>query len=217
MSLRSSLPAAALALLLVAGRGAAFADDPAPVAPDPAAQDKSQALVDRTDHGREVFRVDAAGTIIHIQSGMACPRGNELLMLDRLMVTPGVPVGDDAGCDYRTPSGKTTIFATRRGAWTLERYAAGTFAAIRKVHPDARPIGGQISLLYPEISKPIRESFAITQNNTASITSAWIAQEGDWLILVRATYPAEPRHDPEFAAALAMMYAQLSVYRSAVK
>ena len=218
MSSRSPLLAVAFALLLVTGGGAA-ADQPAnnPPAADPVAQAKSQALIDSTTNGRAVFRAELEGSIVHLQSGMACSRRGPLDTLARLVITPGVPLGDDVGCDYVTPTGKLTIFATRRAAWTLEAYAAGTFAAIRKTYPDARPIGGQISVLYPEVSKPIKESFAITQDGRASITSAWIAQEGDWLILVRATYPAEPRHDPEFLAAMAMLWAQLSVHRSAVK
>ena len=215
MSLRSSLPAIALALLLIAGRGMALANDPAP---DPAAQAKSLALIDRTPNGASVFRVDLDyGTVIHIQSGMMCPRGQPLMALDRLVIEPGVALGDDVACDYVGPSGKTTVLATRRGSQTLEAYAADTFVAIRRIHPDARPIGGQESLLSPQISPPIKESFAIAQNGSASITSAWIAQEGNWLILVRATYPAEQRHDPEFIAAALMMIAQGTIHQSAAK
>jgi hypothetical protein len=217
MKYRSPLPAVALALLLVAGSRAALADDPAP-APDPAAQAKSQALIDRTPSGASVFRVDLDyGTVIHIQSGMMCPRGQPAMALDRLVIEPGVALGDDVACNYVGPSGKTTVFATRHGSQTLEAYAADTFAAIRRIHPDARPIGGQESLLSPQISPPIKESFAIAQNGSAFITSAWIAQEGNWLILVRATYPAEQRHDLEFIAAALMMIAQGTIHQSAAK
>ena len=213
--MKRGLPVLAVALLILFLSDAAATD--APPAPDPVAQSKSQALVDRTPNGASVFRIGPDGTVIHIQSGMMCAPGQPLMALDRLVIESGVALGDDVACDYVGPSGKTTVFATRRGSRTLEAYAADTFAAIRRIHPDARPIGGQMWLGYPGISQPIGMSFAITQNASASITSAWIAQEGNWLILVRATYPAEPRHDPEFIAAVLMMVAQRTIQQSAVK
>jgi hypothetical protein len=194
---------------------AAAADEPP--APGPAAQ-SSQALIDRTPNGASVFRVDLDyGAVIHIQSGMMCLRGQPLMALDRLVIKPGVALGDDVACDYVGPSSKTTVSATRRGSRTLEAYAADTLAAIRQLHPNAQPIGGQDSLLSPQISPPIKAAFAIAQNGSASITSAWIAQEGDWLILVRATYPAEQRHDLEFGAAALMFVAQGTIHQSAAK
>jgi hypothetical protein len=54
-------------------------------------------------------------------------------------------------------------------------------------------------------------SFAITIDGSPHLTSFWVAQERDWYITARATYPAEPRHDPEFLAAMSFLYAQNAV------
>jgi hypothetical protein len=213
MGHRLRLPAVALALLLIAGGRVALADDPASAVPDPTVQAQSQALVDRTAYGRDAFRVDAAGTIIHIQSGMACPHSSALLRLGRLEISTQVPIGDDVTCDYFAPDGgKTTIFATRRGATTRAFYFTDILAAIRQKYPDARPTTGPMVASLPELGKPLAAAFTITKNGRPYVTSVWVSEERDWLIEVRATYPPEPRHDPELLASMYVIAVQKSIH-----
>ena len=58
---------------------------------------------------------------------------------------------------------------------------------------------------------PIARSFATEIDGRPMLTSVWIAQERGWFVTVRSTYPAEPRHDPEFMAAVMFLYAQIAV------
>ncbi|MGE3741506.1 MAG: hypothetical protein AB7I59_18600 [Geminicoccaceae bacterium] len=196
---------------MVAVDGDARAD----FAPNPAAQARVQELIDATENGAIAFRAGTSGEVIHIQSGMVCLRGDQAMALTHLFVYPGVPVGDDVGCDYVTPEGKLTVFATRRESLTFNSYAAGIFQTIAGIYPTARRIDGPMVMTYEGINQPAAGAFAVEIDGKPYISSVWIAEVRGWFVEVRATYPSEPRHDPEFLAALSMMWAQKSVRDSA--
>ena len=179
---------------------------------DPAAQARAQALIDSVENGKSIFRSGELGEVIHIQSGMSCSPGSQKMTLIRVVVTPATTPGDDVACDYQTAGGKTTIFAVRIGANTLEGYAADVLSTLAKLYPDAKPTSGPMILSYPNISTPHARALAIKVDGKPYITSVWISQERGWLVVVRATYPAEPRHDPEFLAAAGSMFAQKSIH-----
>lgn len=171
----------------------------------------SQGLIQSIEHGAQVFRLGLLGSVVHIQSGMICVPGKEQLHLIRLVVGPIGQIGDDAGCDYVTATGKTTVFVTRLRGLTAQSQEAGIIAALKTAFPDAKLIAGPMIALYPGLSKPHAASFSCMYNSRPSITSVWISQEKDWLIEVRSTYLAEPRHDPEFMAAMMSLFVQKTI------
>lgn len=204
--LRFRTTAVALHLVLATGTGA-LADS----TPRSAAQEHVQALIDSTENGALAFRTGPSGEVIHVQSGMECLPGDQAMKLTDLLVNLGAPVGDDVGCDYVTQKGKFTISATRRRSLAFESYAADFRRTFVWTYPTARPIDGPVVMTYDDFSQPDAGAFAVEINGEPYITSVWIAKEGGWFVGVRATYPAEPRHDPEYLAALSMMWAQKSI------
>ncbi len=133
------------------------------------------------------------------------------MRLSGLFIGPFGAVGDDVGCDYVVPDGKTTVVATRHGTRTLQAAAVELDHAIKLTFPDAKPVGGPMIASYPGQQTPLAGSWSCTFNGKPSITSAWLAQVGDWLIEVRATYPATERHDHELLASMAVINAQMSI------
>jgi hypothetical protein len=185
-------------------------------APDDAGQPATtQQLIQALQGGSTVFRADPHGAAIHLQSGMVCVPGAQQMRLSRLFVGPTGAIGDDVGCDYVMPDGKTTVFATRLGTRTLQAATVDVARAIKLTFPDAQQISGPMVASYPGLQTPIAGSWSCTFNGKPSITSVWLVQGGDWLIEVRATYPAGERHDPELLASMAVINAQMSISKSA--
>ena len=207
--MRTSNHAWVIVLAILAGCASALAAAPEP---DPARQARAQAIVDETPNGAAAFRANALGAIVHIQSGMTCLLGNDAWPLARLVVTPNVPAGDDVGCDYAARDGKITAFATRLGAQPFDGYVAGVIAAIKQVYPSAGAPEAVMILTEPGISKPHAVGFPVTIDGKRYMTSVWLAEENGWAIEVRATYPAEPRHDPESIAAGMTLLAQKTIH-----
>ena len=183
---------------------------------DPQALAHSQALIDAVPDGVRAFMAIPSGAVVHGQSGMICVSGSDKMKLAGLLVNRSVAIGDDVGCDYVVPSGKISVFATRLKGRDLKAFASGVVAAIRRTYPDAKSTAGPLVASYPEFIDPIAESFVVAFQGRPAVTSVWIAQEGDWVIEERATYPADARHDPELFASLQIIQARRSIrYHSA--
>jgi len=210
----NSAGAIALAALCVSGFALA-APRTAPVK-DPAAQARAQELIDSVRDGDGVFRAEDTGNVVHIRSGMACAVGDEMLSLVRVSIRPSFTLGDDVTCDYTIPGGKAVLFATRLGGANFQTFAAEAQRVFAAANASAKPAGPLMSLDYPGIGRPAGQSFAVTVDGKPAIASMWIAHEGDWALMVRATYP-EPRHDPEYLAAAVMMYAQTTIHENATR
>jgi hypothetical protein len=205
------------AALWAIGAGPAWSQDAAGPKDNPAEQSRSQALINSVDDGGQAFTAGPSGLVTHVQSGMACVPGAEKMRLMGLLVNRAVPVGDDVGCDYVTPDGKISVFATRAQGRTLQTLAAAVGVAIAKTFPGAQSATGPMVATYPGLSTPMAGSFAVTFNGKPCITSVWLAKEGDWLIEERATYPAASRHDPELLASLQLVMAQKAIHDHAAQ
>ena len=185
-------------------------------APDGAGQPATaQQLIQAVKGGSTVFRAEPSGAAVHIQSGMVCVPGAQQMRLSGLLVGPIGAIGDDVGCDYIVPDGKITVFATRLGTRTLQAAAVDVARVIKLAFPDAKQIGGPMIASYPGLQTPIAGSWSFTSDGKPSITSVWLGRGGDWLIEVRATYPAGERHDPELLASVTLINAQMSIGKSA--
>ena len=171
-----------------------------------------QGMIQSLEHGEQVFRPGAPGSVVHIQSGMICVPGKDQIHLIRLLIGPVAQLGDDAGCDYAMSTGKTTVYATRLHGLTEQSQEPAIIAALKAAFPDTKPIAGPMVAIYPGLNKPHAASFTVTYNSRPSITSVWISQEKDWLIEVRSTYLAESHHDPEFMAAMLSLSVQKSIH-----
>jgi hypothetical protein len=201
------------AVLVIGAAAAARAQDASPAPAPPADRlAKAQSLILEADPKGAVFRVGDTGDVVHVQSGMTCPMGGPAMSLTKLFITAGRPPGDDVACDYVTPTGKTTIFATRLGAQTFSSATKGVFQAMRATFPGAKPAQGPMVATYSDLSAPVSGSLGVSQGGKDLITSVWMSQEHGWLVEVRATYPADSRHDPELLAAMSLVYAQKSVH-----
>lgn len=179
-------------------------------APNPAAA-QADALIAQVPNGGQLFRATASGAVVHIQSGMVCVPGAEQMRLSKLVVGAVGRPGDDVACDYTTPTGKTTVFATLASGQTVQQAGAAIVRALQNTFPDARPASAPLVASYPGLSDPLAASFLVTWNGRPGVTSLWVSQQGDWLVEVRATYSNQARHDAELLAAMASVNAASTI------
>ncbi|WP_133251607.1 hypothetical protein [Zavarzinia aquatilis] len=168
-------------------------------------------MIDAAEDGDRAFLVEAGRYVRHIQSGMLCTLDRaSLFTLTRLLVFPTESVGDDVGCDHTLPDGKLTVFATRKHGLSLDDYVAGTVNSMLRMFPQAKP-RDTIALRHKDLNPPRAASFDVTLDGRPYVTTAWIAEEGDWFVTVRSTYPAEAGNLMEMQSAAAIMPASLSI------
>jgi hypothetical protein len=175
----------------------------------------AQPAVQMSPGASQAFRPTPDGKAQHIQSGMLCVRGSPQFRLAGLVAFPDAPVGDDVACDYATTAGKTTLYATRVKGRSLEQLAPTVIGSLRSVFPDARPTDPAPTMRKPGLSASVAGSYLVTFNGKLSVSSTWLAKEGDWLLKVRATYPADARKEPELLGATLLLTAQQSVHDAA--
>jgi len=181
--------------------------------PDPAVAVELQALIDSTPDGSKVFRLAGPEWIAHVQSGMTCGDREQVgqMKLIRLFVTPGTVVGDDVGCDYEIPRGKTTVFSIRQGNETVESYLASTLRAMMATYPGATPNDGLLIAFHPTLSKPVARGLRITVEGEPYITAVWIAAERGWIVKVRSTFPEADQGPANLLAGVTMIMAQKTI------
>jgi hypothetical protein len=206
-------PLAIVASLCAIGAAPAWSQAAPGLKDNPVEQARSQALINSVDGGGRAFTVKPSGVVIHTQSGMACVPGAEKMRLTGLLVNGDTAVGADVGCDYVIPDGKISVFAMRARGRTLQTLAAAAAAAIGRTFPNARQAApGPLTATYPGLSTPMAGSFSVTVGGKPAISSVWLAEEGDWLIEERATYPAASRHDPELLAGIQLAMTQKAIH-----
>lgn len=73
----------------------------------------------------------------HAASGLICAFGADG---GRILVFPGLPRGDDVGCDAASPAGAATLYATRYPMTTdIEAHLDGAIRSIHARYPAAQP------------------------------------------------------------------------------
>lgn len=182
-----------------------------PQATAPADAARLQSMIDAALGGDKAFRVEGDTHVRHIQSGMTCDLSKDSVApLAHLFVFPAAAVGDDVGCDRVLPDGKLTVFATRKGHLSFDDYVAGTVNSMRRMFPGGISTTAIVPT-YPDMSNPRAYSFDVTLDGHPYVTTAWIAEEGDWFVTVRSTYPAEAKGQLEGLSAITIIPARLSI------
>lgn len=152
----------------------------------------ARALIDAEGVGDVFEPVDDQNSaeVRHIASGLTCHFfGDERDV--RLMTFDGLPRGEDVGCASQRTNRSITLYATRyappiSAPQALEEAEAG----IRNRFSDARPTPPLLSLSTEGIPEQLTRHFLITLDDEQWVTSAYVAQQGDWIIKLRYTQRA---------------------------
>jgi len=172
---------------------------------------KAETLVNEADASHLAFQLNSAGEVVHIQSGMKCVLGATEFSLRKLIIFSRSPPGDDVACDYATPHGTVTVFATRLNGRRVEAAAFDIFKAMGTSFPKGKLVKGPLVASYPGLIDPISASIEVPSPDGTILSSAWVAEAQGWLIEVRATYPLAEQHDTELVSALSSISARVSI------
>ena len=154
---------------------------------------EAQALIDGTD-APELFENLSTGdrmSIRHKASGLVCVyspgEANNSLML-----FPGLPRGDDVGCNADAGNIYMTVYATRYGPGTSTADATESAAqGIRNRFPDARPYAGPV--VVPQVPAGVGEptfvAFVTGEGDRALYAHARLAKVGEWIFKQRMSTP----------------------------
>lgn len=135
----------------------------------------------------------------HPASGLVCRFGVD--DPNRLVIFPQAARGEDVACETEEGGAAIRLFATRYSfATTVTEQIEGAGGVIERLYPGAQPF---------RIPQPISESglpahrtiaYLVERQGVRSLTSASVAQIGDWVFKLRYTAPAA---DAEAARAAA--------------
>jgi hypothetical protein len=181
---------AALALAPMAAAKTPEGDAPAQRS---AAWTQAQTLIDGTG-APDLFENQSTATrmvIRHKASGLVCDYSpNE--KNNSLMLFPGLPQGDDVGCNADAGNIYMTYYATRYGPGvSIQEAAADTAAGIRNRFPDARAYEGPVvQVTAPEgVGEQIYLAYVVGQGERTLHAQARLAKVGEWIFKQRMSTP----------------------------
>jgi hypothetical protein len=175
----------------------------------PTNYEAARAMIDRAQLN-DVFEPIAHDDVIsvrHIASGMVClfSSGNTRA---ELTTFSGQPRGDDVGCIRDTEDQWTTLYATRYAPpKSAEEALAEAVAGLRHRFSDAQSTPAVIEMTSEALPPLHVAHFLTTIEDERWITSALVAQTGDWIFKLRYTARATDdeairRHQLEASAML---------------
>ncbi len=154
---------------------------------------EAQALIDGTE-APELFENLSSGdrmSIRHKASGLVCvyspgERNNSLMLF------PGLPLGDDVGCNADAGNIYMTVYATRYGASMSTADATESAAGgIRNRFADARPYVGPV--VVPQVPEGVGDqgfvAFVLGQGDRTLYAHARLAKVGEWIFKQRMSTP----------------------------
>lgn len=148
-----------------------------------AAWTQAQTLIDGTG-APNLFENQSTATrmiIRHKASGLICNYSpNE--KNNSLMLFPGLPQGDDVGCNADAGNIYMTYYATRYGPGvSIQDAAADTAAGIRNRFPDARPYeGAVVQITAPEgVGEQVYLAYIVGQGDRSLHAQARLAKVGE--------------------------------------
>ena len=152
---------------------------------------KAQALIDGTG-SPELFDNQSTSTrmvIRHKASGLRCDYSPDE-QNNSLMLFPGLPHGDDVGCNADAGNIYMTFYATRYGPGVSVQDAAEEAAAgIRNRYPDARAYDGPV--VQADVPTGTGEqayvAYAVGQGDRSRHAQARLAKVGEWIFKQRMT------------------------------
>lgn len=159
---------------------------------------------------------DGFARVRHKASGLLCTfiPGNDRNTL-ALFGSPGIPRGDDVGCQTNIGEVYMTFYATRYPERLSAQDAADSAAAaMRQRHPEARPYNGPVATsVVNGVSEQAAVRFSMMDGPVPSSTHAITAKIGEWIFKQRLTHSNES----ELAAQAVAQSSWTDVLRSAVK
>jgi hypothetical protein len=145
----------------------------------------------------------------HAASGMVCLFSSDNRRAELMLFSSGLPRGDDVGCIRDSQDLWTTLYATRYAQPMSAEQALGeAVAGIQNRFQDAQRTPAIIQMSTESLPPLHVAHFFVTLEGDRWITSALVAQSGDWILKVRYTAPAPDedavrRHQLEASAMLA--------------
>lgn len=142
----------------------------------------------------ENLSADGFARVRHKGSGLQCAfiPGNDRNTL-ALFGSPGVPRGDDVGCQTNVGEVYMTFYATRYPERLSAQDAADhAEAAMRQRYPHARPYTGPVAVADVEgVTEQAAVRFSIMDGPVPSSTHSITAKIGDWIFKQRLTHSDE--------------------------
>ena len=156
---------------------------------------KAQALIDGAG-APDLFENQSTAdrmVIRHKASGLVCIYSPDEPN-NSLMLFPGLPRGDDVGCNADVGNTYMTFYATRYGPGASVGDAAGVAAGgIRNRFPDARPYEGPV--VQPDVPAGVGEeayvAYVVGQPGQTLHAQARLAKVGEWIFKQRMTTPED--------------------------
>lgn len=170
----------------------------------------ARAMIERAQ-AEDVFEPvedDSVIMVRHVGSRIVCLFSSDNRRAEVVLFPSGLPRGDDIGCVRDRSDQWTTVYATRYPQpKSAEQALAEAVAGVRQRFSDARPTAAIIQMT-TETLPPLHVAyFFVTIEGERWITSALVAQSGEWILKVRYTAPAPDedavrRHQLEASAML---------------
>jgi hypothetical protein len=154
---------------------------------------QAQTLIDGTG-APSLFENQSTATrmiIRHKASGLVCDYSPDEKN-NSLMLFPGLPQGDDVGCNADAGNIYMTYYATRYGPGvSIQDAAAETAAGIRNRFPDARPYeGAVVQVTAPEgVGEQVYLAYVVGQGDRSLHAQARLAKVGEWIFKQRMSTP----------------------------
>lgn len=160
-----------------------------------AAWTKAQALIEGTG-APELFENQSTATrmvIRHKASGLRCDYSPDE-QNNNLMLFPGLPQGDDVGCNADAGNIYMTYYATRYGPdVSLQDAASDTAAGIRNRFSDARAYDGPVVQVDAPagVSEQVYLAYVVGPQGRTLHAQARLARVGDWIFKQRMSTPED--------------------------
>lgn len=125
-------------------------------------------------------------TVRHPASGLTCQFYSNETRTQLATFDSGLPRGDDVACVADRDGSATTIYATRYNPRkSAEDALAEAIAAIRHRFPDARSTPAALSITTEGMPPSLVANFLVQVRGERWLTSATVAQSGDWIVKLR--------------------------------
>ncbi|MBC7767470.1 MAG: hypothetical protein H7124_01645 [Phycisphaerales bacterium] len=160
-------------------------------APQPSRIEEARALIQTNGVG-DVFEAleDDSIAVRHTASGLTCHFYGGETRID-LIAFSQVARSDDVGCNSEGENRSQTLYATRyMPPITVDRAMGDAIAGIRNRFSDARPTPALMSMSTEGLSEPLIQHFLVTVRGEQWMTSAYIVQDGEWIIKLRYSQQA---------------------------
>jgi hypothetical protein len=125
-------------------------------------------------------------TVRHRASGLVCQFFDNETRTQLATFDSGLPRGDDVACVADRDGSATTIYATRYNPRkSAEDALAEAVAGIRHRFPEAHPTPTALSITTEGMPASLVANFLVQVRGERWLTSATVAQSGDWIVKLR--------------------------------